>query len=187
MKNFNEWMREQHPDFQQIDEVHPWLKTAALLGASAAAGIGGEEARKAAYEPHNSIIPSVRHAAYDRMAEKEDAERKAEVEGREAFLRNAIEKFERGEPTSREERMAMEKSGYHLGVVTHDGRRVPPDPTSQGAIAKRQGKTLVWNRGDRVYPAPPEAGLHNYNFAPLNQQDPEIQDYYAKHPERFGR
>jgi hypothetical protein len=212
MKNFSEWIKEEHPEFQ-IDEVHPWLKTAALLGASAAAGIGGEEARKAAYEPHNSIIPSVRTAAYDRY----DAERTREMEaekypskrpetipnlpsklirgklnkgslgfdqGLHDILQNAIKKHKSGQKLSPEESHVLNSSDYDVNSADDETLAKNSSYPSQFDIAKQQGKTLVYpTKGERLYGQ--TQNFPDVNAAPLDQQDPVIKAYYAKYPHRL--
>lgn len=161
MKTFNEWLEENHPECL-VDEgildslgrskfVRNAVATAGLVGA----GLAGEEGRKAIYEPHNSIIPSVRVAAYEKTRADMNSE-KIERERKKAFLQAAIEKFERGEVPSKEERAVLGKSGYLDDKMhDHEGRKVTPDPNSQAAIAKRMGKTLVYpyedGIGERVF------------------------------------
>jgi hypothetical protein len=183
MKNFNEWLEENHPDFQ-IDEVHPWIKAAALLGASGAAGIGGAITHDTIYEPHNSIFPSVRQAAYDQMDAK-DKEIASQKISKHDMLQNAIKKHELGQKLSPEESHLLHSSDYHINSprdreILAKNKKYP----SQFDIAKKQGKDLVFpTRGERLYGQ--TANFPDHKFAPLDQQDPEIQAYYAKYPHRL--
>jgi len=158
MKTFHEWLENAHPecliDEGLIDSLgkSKFVRNAVAAAGLAAGGIAGVEAHRTAYEPHNSAFPSVRQAAFDRRVADEDAAEASRRASKDSFLQRAIGKFERGEETSTEERIALRRSGYLDGkMIDHLGRKVTPDPDSQAAIAKRMGKTLVYpTRGERL-------------------------------------